>query len=118
MLRGVGNPKRLVNSMSRDPYNLVICVDDDRHRVAQIARDFEIDEEVLQFLSSGESHRLEPIASAPGADRKLRAAHIASYRRNRSVARNCTAAQTDLIHARLSGHDALQLSQVDFSWNR
>jgi hypothetical protein len=118
VLRGVGNPKSLVNSVTRDPYNPVICVDDNRHRVAPVARDFQIHEEVLQFLPATEADRLKPVAGAARADAEARAAQIASHRGHRAVARNCTPAEEDLIRARLGGHHALQFSQVDFSWNR
>ena len=47
-MRRVRNPKRLVNSVSRDPDDAIARIDDKRHRVAAAAVDLSVDEEVLK----------------------------------------------------------------------
>src|SRR6266508_4851917 len=49
-LRGVRYPKRLVNSVARDPHNPIGRIDHQRHRIAIAARDFAVHEKILHFL--------------------------------------------------------------------
>src|SRR5262245_42070182 len=85
-LRGVHNPKALVNRVAGHPDNPVRIVDDQRHRVAAVAGHFPIHEEVLQLLAPVEPERLKPVSRPPEPDAK-RAVH-AVQRDDGDVARN------------------------------
>jgi acid phosphatase (class A) len=72
-LRGVRYPKRLVNSVARDPDDPIGCIDHQRHRVAIAPCHFAIHEKVLQFLPAGQPdliHLLPPAPEASSAEQR------------------------------------------------
>src|SRR5262245_12882993 len=72
-LRGVHNPKALVNRVAGHPDNPIRIVDDQRHGVAPLARDLPVHEEILQLLAAAEPEGPKPVARAtePDAERPM-----------------------------------------------
>jgi hypothetical protein len=89
-LRGVRYPKRLINSIASDPHNPIRFIDDQRHAIALVSRDFPVHEEILQFLLAVEPDRAKSVAGTPIADGPTAPAQVAAHQRDRPVARYCT----------------------------
>src|SRR5262245_33545394 len=73
-LRGVCNPKALINRVARDPDNPVRIVDNEWHRVAAVAGHLPVHEKILQLLAPAEPEGLKPVSRAPEPDAE-RAVH-------------------------------------------
>ena len=90
MLRAIRNPKRLINSMSRDPDDTVVLVDHERQQIAVGACNFAIHEEILQLLVPLEPGGAKTIARPPISDGQPAPDTIAADERRVAVAGRCT----------------------------
>ena len=81
-MRGVGYPKRLVNSVSGDPHNPIHFVDDDRNRVAHVARHFPVDEKILELLAAIEPNRPKTVSGTAISYGQTSRAEVPANQRN------------------------------------
>jgi len=63
-LRGVGYPKRLVNSVSRHPHNPIGVVYHEWYCITLATRDFLVHEKVLELLAAAEPNRTKTVTRA------------------------------------------------------
>jgi hypothetical protein len=108
-LRAVRYPKSLVDFVARDPHNSVIFVSDNRHRVTPFARDFPVDEEVLELPAAAHTHRPESIARPAISYDQTSAAQICANQCRRTIggtAHGCTHERLDRNDPRI-GHNHL-----------
>jgi hypothetical protein len=121
-LRGVGYPKRLVNSVSGHPHNSIHFVDDNRHRVARRARHLPIHEKVLELFAAIQPDRSKSVAGAPISYGQTSRKEVPANKRDvvptprAAVAHDCTHVSDEVSAASASAERDTRFRQRDLSW--
>src|SRR5206468_8690318 len=82
-----------------------------------MARDFPVDEEVLELLPAGEPQRPEPVARTPVSNRQRARTDVTANDGHRRVAGRGQKVRPNPSRCRLGRNDAPGFRQPNLSWN-